>query len=119
MDLQIQSQVKGIVSSVLTIAIAVSAGFVSQISLLWIVIIVCGLIQVGLICIPSIEERFYREKMAHMEQQDRLDRKFEEKDKKIKLSKKLQRLQKKAEEGEKNVSPFIEHIIKMNQFRKK
>ncbi|MCW8966375.1 MAG: hypothetical protein OQK82_06790 [Candidatus Pacearchaeota archaeon] len=115
MIVELQSQVKGIISSVLTIIIAVSAGFVSENSLLWIVIILCGLIQISLICIPSVEEKFYKKKMAHMERQDELDMDFKEKSKEFKLSKDLEKMQKtakkiKSEDVMKNYINLLNHI---------
>ncbi len=110
MTFELQSQVKGIISAVLTIIIAVSSGFVIQNPWFWIAIAICGFAQVSLICIPSIEERFYRDRMAYMERQDKRDRDFEEKTKKLRLSKKLQNMQdqaKKIENG-KGLRNFIE-----------
>lgn len=97
----IESQTKGILSVVITIIIAVSVAFLKENLWLWIVILVLGVIQVILVCIPSREERFYKERMCYMENQDRQDRKFNEKSKKFKLSKKLQKMEKEADRMEK------------------
>lgn len=94
MNIELQGQVKSIISSVLTIIIAVSSGFVSQNRGLWFAIGIGGIIQVSLICIPSIEERFYRKRMKHMERQDELDMNFEEESKSIELKGRLEKLNK-------------------------
>ena len=98
MKIELQSQVKSIITSILTIIIAVSAGFVSENQWLWVVIVLCGLIQISLICILSIEERFYKKKMSHMEKQEEIEMDFKEKSKEFKLSKDLEKMQKKAKE---------------------
>lgn len=120
MVIDIYSQVKDIVSVVLTVIIAVSAGFVSQNPILWLLIITGGVIQVILICIPSVEERFYRKRMEHMERTEKMDMEHEERCKEFKLSKKFQQMQDRAKEikEQKDIKGFID-FIKTGEIKKR
>jgi hypothetical protein len=120
MSIEIYSQVKGIINVVLTISIAICSGFVSQNTRLWFLIITFGLVQVILICIPSIEEKFYRDRIRHMERQDKLTMDYEEKTKQFKLSNKFQKMQNEAKEiNEGETRKFINFVdlVKSNKIR--
>jgi len=104
MKLDIQSQVKSVINLVLTIIIGVFIALLTKSLFYCIGIIIAGILQIIVLFIKSREEKYYDKCMKHREDMEDLDRKLEEKSKKVNYSKKMQTLNERAGKYKKNLS---------------
>ena len=93
---KIRTQTKGILNVVTTILIAISVAFLNYSRLWWWLIIICGLIQILLWLIPSIEEDYYNKEWCSMKRERERKRKRDQQMETFQWTKGFKDLQEKA-----------------------